>query len=236
MRTAIKFNRTQLLRICFILLTGFSLFPCAAQEGQTVALKFVSFPKTTDPEPLELLVGEGRTIKVDAPSYDISKPHAVTSQGVWRIGKTVKGEDGKSKFEVYGETKALQSSKQLLLLIRKGRTNAEGFKIIAFDSQDTQFGGEKFLFLNGSKVEIAGVIGNSKFALKPGTHIIIRPEVVHGERKNLCHVSFAYSRDEKWKPFSSTVWPVSKDARSLVFFYHDPQSSKLSLHTIQDVL
>lgn len=235
MHSAINFNRTRRLCASFLLLAGFSLFPCTAQDGQVI-LKFVSFPKVSDPEPLEFLIGEAKTMKVEAPSNEISKPYAVKRQKYWMVGKMVAGEDGKSIFEVYGKTKALTSSKQLLLLIRKGKTNAEGFEIIALDSRKAQFAGEKFLFLNAAKVDIAGVIGKKKFALKPGQHSIVKPKADRGARKNLCHVSFAYRRQKEWKTFSSTVWPVSKNVRALIFFYQDPKTKRLRLHTIRDFL
>jgi hypothetical protein len=236
MHSAINFNRTRRLCTSFFLLAGFSLFPCGAQEGQKIALKFVSFPGVADPEPLELLIGEEKIMEVEAPSSEISKPYAVKRQATWMVGKMVTGEDGKSKFEIYGKTKALTSSKQLLLLIRKGKTNAEGFKILALDGRGTQFAGEKFLFLNVAKVDIAGVVGKKKFALKPGAHSILKPKADHGARKNLCHVSFAYRQQKEWKVFSNTTWPVSKSARALVFFYQDPKTRHLRLHTIRDFL
>jgi hypothetical protein len=236
MHSAINFNRAQRLYTYVLLVAGFSLFPCSAQEGAKVSLTFVTFPRNSDAEPLELLIGEAKSIEIEAPSNEISKTHLVPARSTWTIGKMVTGDDGKAKFEVYGKTKALTSSRQLLLLIRKGQTNADGFDIIAIDSRKAEFGGEKFLFLNASKVAIAGKIGKEKIALKPGSYKVIKPKPDRGVRKNLCHVSFAYGVKKEWKVFSSTIWPVHKNARALVFFYQDPSTKRLRLHAIRDFM
>jgi len=236
MHSTTCFNRTRLIYTCLLLLVGFFLFPCSAQEGAKVSLKFVCFPRANDTEPLQLLTGDAKAIEVETPSNEVSKPHMVQARNTWVIGKMITGDDGKPKFEVYGKTKALTSSKQLLVLLRKGATNADGFEIIALDSRKINFGGEKFLFLNTAKVAIAGKIGKQAVALKPGAHTIIKPKPDRGVRKNLCHVSFAYLRNKEWKIFSSTTWPVHKNARALVFFYQDPTTKRLRLHAIRDFM
>lgn len=236
MHSAICLNRTRCLYTCLLLLTGFSLLPCSAQEGAKVSLEFVCFPRASDAEPLQLLTGDAKAIEIETPSNEVSKAHMVQARSTWVLGKMITGDDGKQKFEVYGKTKALASSKQLLVLLRKGATNADGFEIIALDSQKIKFGGEKFLFLNTSKVAIAGKIGKQSIALKPGSHSMIKPKPDRGVRKNLCHVSFAYLRNKEWKIFSSTTWPVHKNARALVFFYQDPTTKRLRLHAIRDFM
>jgi hypothetical protein len=44
-----------------------ALLPCAAQEGESVTLRLLSFPRAIDPAPVELVAGEGKTIKVEIP-------------------------------------------------------------------------------------------------------------------------------------------------------------------------
>jgi hypothetical protein len=39
---------------------GLALLPCAAQEGENVTLRFLSFPRVFDPTPVELVVGENK--------------------------------------------------------------------------------------------------------------------------------------------------------------------------------
>ena len=121
----------------------------------------------------------------------------------------------------------------MILLIRKGKANADGFEVIPVDNRDTQFGGGKFLFFNAAKVDIAGLVGTEKFALKPGLHTIIKPKAEAGD-KNLFHTTLYFRKDDQAKPFFSSTWPLSDVARSLIFFYHDPDTLRLRLHTIRD--
>ena len=210
-----------------------SLLSCAAQEGESVILRFVSFPRAIAPEPLELRVGEGKTIKIETPSNELSIPYKVKLQAIWAVGQTVEGKDGKSVFNVLGKATALASTEQMILLVRKGKANADGFEVLPIDGRGTEFGGGKFLFMNAAKVDIGGVVGSEKFAIKPGKHAIIKPKA-DPATKGLCHTTLYFRKDEQTKAFFSSTWPLSDDARSLVFFYHDPATNRLRLHTIRD--
>lgn len=212
----------------------FSRLPCAAQEGASVTLQFLSFPRAMDPEPVELVVGEGKTIEVEIPSNELSQSHKVPRMATWAVGETVDGPDGKPVFNTFGKARALASPKQLILLVRKGKDYADGFELIPVDNQIARFGGGKFLFMNAAKVDIAGKIGEDKFALKPGRHVIVKPKMKAGERT--LHASLYYRKDGEPKPFFSSRWPVGDYARALVFFYHDPDTERLRLHTIRDFL
>ncbi len=55
-----------------------SLLPCAAQEGGTVTLQFLSFPKSIDPKPVELFLGDGKTIEVEIPTNAFSKLYKIS--------------------------------------------------------------------------------------------------------------------------------------------------------------
>lgn len=211
-----------------------SMHPCLAQQSENVTLRFVSFPRLAKPQPIELLIGEGKTLEIEIPSNQLSAPYSVKRLATWAVGKIGEGTDGTPKFKVYGKARALSSSQQLLLLVRKGATNADGFTIIPFDNRATQFGSRKFLFLNATKIDIAGEVGAKKFALKPGRHTIIRPTADQG--KDLCHAIFYYRKEKAWKSFFSSNWPLRDKARGLIFFYNDPRTSRLKLHSIRDFL
>ena len=46
-----------------------------AQDAQQVTLRFLSFPKNANPQPVELLIGEGETIEVKDPTkYRLRHP------------------------------------------------------------------------------------------------------------------------------------------------------------------
>lgn len=221
--------RTRAIAAVFILCVS----PCLAQEAAKISLRFLSFPKAIDPVKLELQVSEGKTIKIAAPSNEFSPPADVVSTGVWSVGETVEGPDGKPVFKEYGRTKAVDSPQQMLLLVRKGKADADGFELLALDGRVDGFGGGKFLFINAAKVDIAGVVGSEKFVVKPGKHSIIKPK---GEAVNnkLVHTTLYYRKDDQPKPFFSSNWPLSDAARSLIFIYHDPDTRRLRLHSIRD--
>lgn len=208
------------------------LLPSAAQDGGSVSLQFLSFPRQVDPEPVELVTGEGRTIEVEIPTNQLSKTYKVPRLGTWAVGKTEAGPDGEPAFTTWGKAKALSSGTQLLLLVRKGDTYEDGFEVIPVDSRATQFGGGKFLFMNAADVDVAGEVGADKFALKPGAHTILQPRSEEGDRT--FHTTLWFRIEDKPKPFFSSTWPLSESARALIFFYHDPENQRLRLHTIRD--
>lgn len=209
-------------------------FPTHAQEAEQVTVQFVSFPKSPSPEPVELLLGEGKTIEVKIPSNTISEPYQVPAIATWAVGKTEIGPEEKTIFKIYGQTPALGSKNQLIILVRKGANNAEGMEVIPIDYQNANFGGGKFLFMNTSKVDIAGEVGDEKFVIKPGARSIIKPESQDGAKT--FHTMFYFRKDEEAKPFFSSKWPVNDKARSLVFFYHDPNNQRLRFHSIRNFL
>jgi len=216
-----------------LLCAGLAILPCAAQEGATVTLHFLSFPRAIDPAAVELRVGEAQTIKIEAPSNEISGAYKVARQSAWVVGETVVGKDGKPTFNVLGQAASLAAPEQLILLIRKGKDNAAGFEVTPIDNQVGQFGKGKFLFMNAAKIDIAGLVGAEKFALKPGRHTIIKPKPDPADAK-LCHTTLYFRKDDKAKAFFSSTWPLSDDARGLIFIYHDPDTNRLRLHTIRD--
>ena len=201
-------------------------------DGEQVELRLMAFPGTTDETPIRLVVGHEQTIEVEAPALEFSKVYSVPVQSVWTLGQTA--EDGSAaSFKTLGETPALASSKQLLLLVRKGERNAAGFEVIAVDCRPSAFGGGKFLFLNLSRVEVAGDVGGTKFTLQQGKHAVIAP-VPGGDEAANTHVTFR--EGDRTRPFFSSMWPCNARSRGLVIFYDDPKTERLRLHTIREFL
>lgn len=215
---------------------GLSLLRCAAQDG-VVSLQFVSFPKSIDPKPVELLLGDGQTLKVAIPSNELSPSYKVKRLSDWAVGESSTDKDGKPAFKVFGKAPALGSSKQLILLIRKGQNHSDGIEVTPIDYDVAKFGGGRFLFLNAAKVDIAGVIGGEKFVVKPGEHMIIKPKADkadNGSGRGLANTALYFRKGEETKPFFSSVWAINDKLSALVFFYHDAQTGNLRFHTIRD--
>lgn len=200
--------------------------------ARTVTLQFVSLPKNVNAGSIELLTEEGKSITIDAPYQDISKPYQVDQRKQWTVGKFENAADGTRKFTEYGSVKALDTRHQLVILIRKGATNADGFKVVVVANGLSQFGGGAFLLVNGSDKEIEAKLGAKKSTIAPDEHSISKPETDKGKRN--CHVRFSFRNGEKMKPFFSTNWPVNQNARGLVCFYTDSKAKHLKMHMIRD--
>lgn len=223
-----------LSRLALVAALSLSLLPCSAQEAENLTLQFLSFPKSIDPKPVELLLGDGKTLEIEIPTNELSKTYKVKRLSTWAVGKSDTDKDGKPIFTVFGQAKALGSAKQLILLVRKGADNADGMEVIPIDNDVTNFGGSKFLFMNAAKVDIAGEAGGVKFAIRPGAHTIIKPKANTNGRT--FHTMFYFRKDNEVSPFFSSKWPLSDNIRNLIFFYHDPETKRLRMHTIRDFL
>lgn len=217
--------------------------PCSAQRGDTMNLQFMTFPMSMKPLPVELLVGEGETIKLEVPSNEVGPVVNVPRMPSLVLGESVLDENdkpifderGKPLFKVYGQGVPLGAPKQLVLLLRKGRDMSAGFDVRVISSDVKKFGGGKILFLNAAMIDIGGNVGGVKFAIKPGQQTVIKPKL--GDNGRLAFVEFFYERKGKAVPFFSSMWPVAEQYRGLVFFYHNPKNkNKITLHTYRDFL
>lgn len=222
-------------RFHFIVLTTTMvlLANAAAQQGE-VSLQFLAFPKKMRPEPIELVVGKGKTIEIQTPGNELSPTYTVPALSSIMVGKTTQNEEGEPGFESYGEAKAIAASKQIILLIRKGNENSDGFLVIPLNGELGEFGGGKYLFINASALNVGGIIGDSKFALKPGQKELLAPKPDHED--SICQVTLSYQRADKWKVFKDTRWSSNKAYRSLVFFYQNPGTGRLGVAPIVDIL
>lgn len=224
---------TTLLRRCLPLLAAAFPLPLAAQSP-VVSLRFVSFPKIDKPEPVELLLAEGKTMEIELPTNSISKPYKVPALSAWSLGKSSTDAEGKSVFLPYGQTRSIGASEQLILVVRKGRDDAAGLELTALKDGGDGFDGGKYLLLNASKVDVAGNIGTAKFSLEPGKHGILAPQPTKTQGgRHYCFAKFFYRKGEEIQPFFSSTWRFNEEAHSMVFFFHDPKTGQLNIHTIR---
>ena len=215
--------------------------PVIAQEAEQVTLRFLSFPKSASPEPVELMIGDGEVLEVKTPTNALSEPYKVKRLATWSVGKLepAKDKDAKPTFTSYGSAASIASSDQIILLIRTGKENKDGMQVIPIDNSAKNFGGGKFFFMNASKVDIAGMLGGTKFALKPGQQSIIEPKELNkreGSETEGFFTEFYFKKEDEARPFFSSRWPANEKARSMVFFYHDTQNDRLRMHTIRDYI
>ena len=209
----------------------------SAQQEDQVSLQFVSFPRSANPAQIELISGDGETILIEAPTNSVSKTYKVNRMANWALGKSSTDAEGEFSFQAYGKAKSIAAKTQLILVIRKGKTDADGLEIIPIANKAAGFGGGKCFVMNATRIGIAGDIGNKKFKLKPGKNTVLKPEA--SREKNNRKYSNAYiyfNKNGKAEPFFSSVWRMNDKARNLVFIYHEPLNQRLRLHIIRDYL
>lgn len=210
---------------------------CVCHAQDEVQLQFVSFPRAAVSEPVELLLGKGTTIEVVMPTNNLSPVYEVPKLTQWVLGKTVTDKNDVEKFETYGSTRALGSTKQLVLVVRGGKGNTDGLTLIPFDLEQDGFTGGSYLFFNATKVDIAATVGDSKFALKPLSHRLEKPDPIKAPNgRQQFHTHLFFRKGEEAIPFYSSTWRYSKNARSMVFFYHNTDGGHLRTHSIRDYL
>lgn len=205
-----------------------------AQE-ELMSLKFITFPMTMEPMKVELLLSEGRTMELLVPSNELGPTLRVPRMASLVFGESIINKEQKPEFKIYGQGKPSAGPKQLVLLIRKGKDMSSGLEIRAISSDINEFAGGKLLFVNATKIDIAGDVGKKPFTLKPGMHTIIKPKLEENGR--LAEVKFWFNNKGEAVPFFNSMWPVADQYRGLIFFYHDPNNdNKIQIHSFRDFL
>ena len=206
----------------------------ASAQEQKVALRFLSFPQQDPAVPVELLLGENKTIKVDTPGHELSQRYIVPALSSIVVGKTTTDKEGKPFFQIYGQAKSIAAPEQIILLIRKGQQNSDGFVVLPIGADLKDFGGASFLFINASKLRIGGLVGDQKLDISPGQLKTLNPKANFDG--DICQVTLSYLKEDTVKTFFDTRWPANKKVRSLVIFYQDPETGRLGLAPIMDII
>lgn len=218
-----------------LILLFLSLFS-NAQENE-VSVQFVSFPISDKSKPIELLLGEGKSIEVELPTTCLSPVYKLPALSHWSLGKMVVGADDEKVFKSYGKTKSTGTNKQLILVIRKGANYEDGFEMIPLKYDAENFGGGKYFMMNATTVDIGVELGSMSVGLKPYNYKIVKPKaskVVNGNKQLYTKIYFRHKR--KMKAFYSSTWRLNDKARSLVFFYHEPHNRRIRTHTIRNYI
>ena len=214
------------------------LLACAGMSvlnAQNVKLQFLSFPRVQDAEPLQLLVGEGKVLDIEAPTNRLSRTYEVPNLKAWALGRLEEGEEG-AKFDLRGQVNSTGGKHQIILLVRDA-ADGNKFEMMVLNQAGKGLDGGEFFIMNFSKAEIGGVVGDKKFSLGSREHIIIAPapDRLVGDRKFAIATLF-FKKGEKAEPFFTKQWRLSEGANSMVFLYHDPNNDRLRLHSIRNFL
>lgn len=221
------------LGLLAILIGFFSCQQASAQDQ--VSLQFISIPKAENPLPVELIVGDGKTILVDIPTNRISPVYKVNRLSKWTIGKTFTNKEGNSNFKVFGTADSIKDSEQLILVIRSGKGNEDGLKLMPVSNSEKKLGGGSYLLFNASTIGIKGTLSDKEFEIKSEEFTVVKPppSKVKGEFK-YCDVVLFHLRGTTPRPFLTSTWRISDKARSFIIFYNDLKSKKLRMHSIRD--
>lgn len=220
---------------CFIHSAFILLLSPLAQAQENMTLQFLAFPQKPEAEFVELLVGDKKTIKVATPGNELSQSYKVPALSSISVGAMEKNDKGETVFKSYGSARSLACPKQIVLLIRKGDAQSDGFAVLPIDAGEANFKAASYMFINASALAVAATVGDQKLALKPGKTQMIKPSPDHAN--GMCQVTFFYQKeDEEWKKIYDTRWPSNDKFRSIVFFYQDPKTGGLSIAPIVDVM
>jgi hypothetical protein len=222
-------------RIALLAAFGCVLLSLPGNAQGEVSLQFLSFPKAANPEPIELFVGEGKTIEVDTPTNRISETYKVKAMANWALGETTVDKEGNPKFDILGKAASISARSQLILVIRNGNDNGPGLRLIPIPNDRNDMGGGTFTLINASGFDIGGKLSNKRFTLKPGKLTTVKPSPsrVRGVFK-YCDTELYYRHGDTVKPFFSSTWRLNDKIRSFTFFYQDPQTQKLRIHSIRN--
>lgn len=219
------------LSIAFALL-AFS--PESAAQERKLSLRFLAFPAQNPPGTVELLLGEGKTIEVEIPGHELSRRYEVPPLASIMVGETVADSEGKPAFKIHGQAKGIAAPEQIILLLRKGAAKGDGFVVLPIGADTGAFAGGSFLFINASDVVINGTIGNLALNISPGKMRTLAPKPDFAG--DICQVTLSYLKEGKTKRFYDTRWPANKDVRALVIFYQNPQTGRLGIAPIMDII
>lgn len=215
------------------LIAASSTLVASAIAQQQISLQFISFPRITNLESIELRLAEGETKEIYIPGHELSPAYPVDPMSTIVVGKTVTNENGETTFQVYGQAPALTAKQQIILLVRKGDNNSDGFQVLPINGDRSDFTGGSFLFFNASNIPVGGIIGDQEFAIQPGQRRLVKPKATH--QGGGCQVTLSYQFQENWNKFYDTRWSVNPRYRSLIFFFQDPESGQLGVSPIIDI-
>lgn len=226
------------LRTIALTILALAVAPIGSAQDAKMSLKFLAFPAHTNPKPVELIISTTETIEVNTPGHRISKTYIVPALKQIVVGKSGVDAEGNPSFDVYGRADALPAKEQIILLLRKGKENSDGFVVLPINAQAQNFPGGSFLFINASNEDCAGIVGDKKFALKPGQQKLLEPKPDFGG--DVCQVALSYLREteegKEWKLFRNARWSCDKGLRTLAFFYQNPKTGKVSIAPVIEII
>ena len=225
----------QILASATLIFSGFTQTAVAQEPPAQNILRILALPPRIVHPPLFLLQGEAAAIPLEIASSRLTGPYKVSPTNAWQFALTATPTESNGNISIVASCKPVPSTdEQLVVLLRKPGKEMS-YASFALDIKRSTLKERQFLVINLSPTEIAGDIGGIRMAFPPGKPVTVAPKENLGP--DLCNVAFLTGvSDGKWKPFFSTNWPLKDKIRGLVFFYLQPDSEKILIHTVSDFL
>ena len=166
----------------------------------------------------------GKLQSVELAWRDRSTPQACDGPGPLVFTHT-EVRDGKST-EVPAASAEIPAGMTRALLVF-GRNAARGpdalpYSVFVIDDSYEVFPGQSVRFINRSRVEVAGSVGDRMFTVAPGREQVVAALLAPGARMSSLRLA---GRDStgSWRKLRSTMLPMSVGQRVLIFLVDDPR-------------
>lgn len=89
-----------------------------------------------------------------------------------------------------------------MVALRSDKGDVLDLKPTALENSKDGFGGGEYLFMNATRVDIAGIVGEQKFAAKLGNNTLLAPKSrkKRGDR-DYSHAKFSFPNDDEAEGF-----------------------------------
>ena len=196
---------------------------------ESVELQFLTMPSSPDPLALKLIDDSGKATDIVVMSNMYSQRYLVSRSKNWKIAIEQEGQP----LRILGEAPVIKDPRQMVLLIRSKMNKEAGYQVMVFPNEIHLAAAGDMLVRNLAKKDFRAVIGDFDLKLKTGEHQIITPKA--GAEGAWTQSTLSYRKEDKWKEFMDRRWPINETVRSAVYFYEDPGTQKIQLHTLTEV-
>ena len=171
----------------------------------------------------------GKLAEVELPKMNLSCSYQVPEDGRVIFGTPIQ-RDGKLAIIPIASAQIPDAYKESLLLFCPAKKNNVDLKyeikVLNYDVES--FPNGRYLFINGSGVDVAGMLGNEKLVIPARKQTVFSApsNIVNNERY---YVNIRSNIDGQWRPLYKSYWTKDTGKRKLGLIYQDPATNRLRL-------
>jgi len=211
-------------RFIYLSLLCFISISLTAQAAEKVEVRFLAARLPKNLGKVVLATAEARLDPFDLPMNNLSRPQEIPA----RAFSILSVEHQKSLATVT----LPEEGKSFVILLLPSSKQGYTPLVMPFDNPNFK-AGDIYLHNNAHKT-VLGVVGTSKFALKPKTGNVLHPKGARKER--FFDVRLGVKEADGNRVLSMTRWPKSKHMRYYVFFYTDPKTKSVAYRAVDEFL